>query len=45
VEGLCLPHAAPVFLMLLDVVRTLTRHEMEVARLLMQEHRRATAVR
>jgi Na+/phosphate symporter len=45
VEGLCLPHAAPVFLTLLDVVRTLTRHEMEVARLLMQEHRRATAAR
>jgi Na+/phosphate symporter len=39
VEGLCLPHAAPIFLALLDAVRTMTRHEMEVARLLMKEHR------
>jgi Na+/phosphate symporter len=39
VEGLCLPHAAPIFLALLDVVRNMTRHEMEVARLLMKEHR------
>lgn len=39
VEGLCMPHAAPIFLALLDAVRTMTRHEMEVARLLMKEHR------
>lgn len=39
VEGLCLPHAAPIFLALLDAVRNMTRHEMEVARLLMKEHR------
>ncbi len=33
IEGLCLPHAAPVFLGLLDAVRNATRHAMEVARL------------
>jgi Na+/phosphate symporter len=39
VEGLCLPHAAPVFLALLDTVRNMCRHEMEVAQLLMKERR------
>ncbi len=34
IEGLCLPHAAPVFLGLLDAVRNATRHAMEVARLI-----------
>jgi Na+/phosphate symporter len=39
VEGLCLPHAAPIFLALLDVVRNMARHGMEVAHLLMLEQR------
>lgn len=39
VEGLCLPHAAPIFLAMLDVVHTITRHEMEISRLLMSDHR------
>lgn len=39
VEGLCLPHAAPIFLTLLDAVRTMARHGMEVAHLLMLEQR------
>ncbi|OEU62715.1 MAG: hypothetical protein BA870_06095 [Desulfuromonadales bacterium C00003094] len=39
VEGLCLPHAAPIFLAMLDAVRNMARHGMEVAHLLMLEHR------
>lgn len=39
VEGLCLPHAAPVFLTMLDAVRTMARHGMEVAHLLMLDQR------
>lgn len=39
VEGLCLPHAAPIFLTLLDAVRNMAQHGMEVAHLLMQEQR------
>jgi Na+/phosphate symporter len=39
VEGLCLPHAAPIFLTLLDAVRNMARHGMEVAHLLMQDQR------
>ena len=39
VEGLCLPHAAPVFLALLDSVRTMARHGMEVAHLLTPDQR------
>ncbi|MEZ4600418.1 MAG: hypothetical protein R2940_11585 [Syntrophotaleaceae bacterium] len=39
VEGLCLPHAAPIFLALIDVVRTMSRHEMDVVQLLMHEHK------
>jgi Na+/phosphate symporter len=37
VEGLCIPHAAPIFLTLIDSVRNMARHGMEVAHLLMQE--------
>lgn len=40
VEGLCLPHAAPIFLSLLDAVRNMAQHGMEVAHLLMLEQRR-----
>ncbi len=39
VEGLCLPHAAPIFLALLDAVRNMARHGMEGANLLMLEQR------
>lgn len=39
VEGLCLPHAAPIFLTLLDTVRNMAQHGMEVAHLLMFEQR------
>ena len=39
VEGLCLPHAAPIFLSLLDAVRNMAQHGMEVAHLLMLEQR------
>ncbi len=39
VEGLCLPHAAPLFLTMLDAVRNMARHGMEVAHLLMLEQR------
>lgn len=39
VEGLCLPHAAPIFLTMLDAVRTMARHGMEVAHLLMLDQR------
>ena len=39
IEGLCLPHAAPIFLTMLDAVRNMARHGMEVAHLLMVEHR------
>jgi Na+/phosphate symporter len=39
VEGLCLPHAAPIFLALLDAVRNMAQHGMEVAHLLMLEQR------
>jgi len=34
IEGLCLPQAAPLFLALLDRMRTIGEHEMEIARLL-----------
>ncbi len=39
VEGLCMPHAAPIFLTMLDSVRNMARHGMEVAHLLMLEQR------
>jgi len=39
VEGLCLPHAAPIFLALLDAVKNMAQHGMEVAHLLMLEQR------
>ncbi len=39
VEGLCLPHAAPLFLTMLDAVRNMARHGMEIAHLLMLEQR------
>lgn len=39
IEGLCLPHAAPIFLTLLDAVRNMAQHGMEVAHLLMLEQR------
>ncbi|MEZ4485578.1 MAG: hypothetical protein R2864_13705 [Syntrophotaleaceae bacterium] len=39
VEGLCLPHAAPIFLAILDAVQTMARHGMEVAHLLMLDQR------
>lgn len=39
IEGLCLPHAAPIFLTLLDAVRNMAQHGMEIAHLLMLEHR------
>ncbi len=39
IEGLCLPHAAPIFLTMLDAVRNMARHGMEVAHLLMLEQR------
>ncbi len=40
IEGLCQPHAAPIFLNLLDAIRDMARHSMEVAHLLMHNQRR-----
>jgi Na+/phosphate symporter len=34
IEGLCLPQAAPIFLALLDRMRTISQHEAEIAALL-----------
>jgi Na+/phosphate symporter len=34
IEGLCLPQAAPIFLALLDRMRTISQHEAEIATLL-----------
>jgi Na+/phosphate symporter len=34
VEGLCLPHAAPIFLGILDRMRTIAKHELEIIHLL-----------
>jgi Na+/phosphate symporter len=34
IEGLCLPQAAPIFLSLLDTMRTIGQHEMDIAQLL-----------
>jgi len=34
IEGLCLPQAAPLFLTLLDRMRTLCQHEVEIAKIL-----------
>jgi len=34
IEGLCLPQAAPIFLAMLDRMRTVGEHEMEIAKLL-----------
>jgi Na+/phosphate symporter len=34
IEGLCLPQAAPLFLAILDRIRTIIQHEMEIANLL-----------
>lgn len=34
IEGLCLPQAAPLFLALLDRLRTMCRHEVDIAHLL-----------
>lgn len=34
IEGLCLPSAAPIFLAMLDRMRTIAQHELEIARLL-----------
>lgn len=36
IEGLCLPQAAPIFLTLLDLFRTMARHDREIAQLLSQ---------
>jgi Na+/phosphate symporter len=37
IEGLCTPHAAPIFLGIIDSIRIMTRHEMSVAGLLLGE--------
>jgi hypothetical protein len=34
IEGVCLPQAAPLFLALLDRIRTLCQHEVEIANIL-----------
>lgn len=34
IEGVCLPQAAPLFLAILERVRTMTQHEMDIAQLL-----------
>jgi len=34
IEGLCLPQAAPIFLTMLDLFRTMARHDREIAQLL-----------
>jgi len=36
IEGLCLPQAAPIFLSILDLFRTMARHDREIAVLLGQ---------
>ncbi|MBN2429130.1 MAG: hypothetical protein JXK94_12410 [Deltaproteobacteria bacterium] len=36
IEGLCLPQAAPVFLAILDSIRTISHHEHEIVRLLQE---------
>ena len=37
VEGLCLPHAAPLFLAILEQMQTITHNELEIANLLGKE--------
>jgi Na+/phosphate symporter len=37
IEGLCTPHAAPIFLGIIESIRVMTRHEMAVAGLLLGE--------
>jgi Na+/phosphate symporter len=37
IEGLCLPQAAPIFLALLDRMRTIAQHEVDIANLLVRK--------
>ncbi|MBU4232403.1 MAG: hypothetical protein KKD99_04245 [Proteobacteria bacterium] len=37
IEGLCLPQAAPIFLALLDRMRTIAQHEVDIATLLVRK--------
>jgi Na+/phosphate symporter len=37
IEGLCLPQGAPIFLAILDSIRTISHHEHEIVKILLEE--------